>query len=140
MLNKILLQEAHLDLDKVCLIRHTSDRVEKIFDEKRRSPYELWSKERSLFDNYQSYQLPDYRRIFSLPYWVVFVGQPKCKTMFIGLYAAEYWTFDVEKGEDVYKLRLLKKLNNHIGKLFIDWGGGYKAWKQYAEKNDKHIL
>ncbi len=40
---------------------------------------------------------------------------------------------------DVYDLKLLDKLQDLIGKLFINWGPGALAWVQYAARNDKPI-
>ena len=80
MLNAVL-REAGLPPSDVRLIRHKDRRATK-----GRSPYELWRDYRPQFDLYQSSQGIKNRKMFSAPYWAVFIVNLKDETMFGGVY------------------------------------------------------
>jgi hypothetical protein len=143
-----LLQEAGLPLTDVRLLRHKDERSTK-----GRSPYELWRDDRAQFELYQSGQNKDKRQILTAPYWAVFIVNLNDETMFGGIYRVKYrglWKTAtpsphiegdiIEAGScDEYKLTLQSVLNDQIGKLFIEWGPGARAWVQYADRNNKPI-
>jgi hypothetical protein len=146
MLNSILLN-AGLQLKDVRIIRHKDQRAKKGC-----SPYELWRDNPAQFESYQSTQSIANRQKLTAPFWAVFVVNFSNKTLFAGLYSAEYRGLieqdtpmphmdDIDKAEscDVYNLKLQTTLSDFIGRLFIDWGPGALAWVQYAERNNKPI-
>jgi hypothetical protein len=147
MFNSIL-QEAGLKLSDVLLIRHKDNRSKK-----GRAPYDLWIKDRSKFEEYQSLQSIYNRSKFIAPYWAVFVVNFDNETMFAGLYSANYISpikqdipmihlDGIYKAgcQDEYKLELESTLSNLIGKLIINWGPGYIAWIQRADRQNKQII
>ena len=135
-LNSVLM-DAGLDPTQVALIRHKDNRASK-----GRTPYELWLDHRKLFEGYQSLQRISKRKIFSKPYWAIFIVDAFDDTMFAGIYSARYKGLlkrnrpaphiegdVIKKGScDEYELRLDRKLNELIGRVFIDWGPGALAW------------
>lgn len=147
MLNTIL-TEATLYLADVRLLRHKDKRATK-----GRTPYELWRDNRKQFDLYQSIQSIDKRKSLKAPIWVSFVVTPSDETMFVGIYKAKYRGLleqdtptphmdgGVDKAGscDFYELTLENSLSDLIGKLFIDWGQGERAWIQRAERQNKRI-
>lgn len=146
MLNTIL-RQAGLPLNDIRLIRHKDKRAKRGF-----TPYELWRDNRPQFENYQSTQSISNRPKLNAPYWAVFVVNLSDETMFAGLYAVNYRGLlekdtpmphmdgiDKAGSCDVYDLKLQDKLQDLIGKIFIDWGPGTLAWVQYAARNDKPI-
>ena len=144
-----ILEENQLSPASVRLLRHKDNRSSP-----GRSPYELWRDDKEAFDLYQSTQLVRNRKIFSAPYWAVFVADAFDDTMFVGLYAAAYKgliEYDQPKpqtiGEidpagtcDRYDLILDERMGDLIERLIIDWGDGERAWVQYADRQNKSIL
>lgn len=147
MLNAIL-QDVGLNPKDVRLIRHKDNRASK-----GRSPYELWRDQRDQFEDYQSTQSIANRPKFDAPYWAVFIADSFDETMFGGLYSAEYKGLlqedrptphipeevDEAGSCDTYDLNLDERLGDLVGRMFIDWGKGYLAWVQYADRNDKVV-
>lgn len=143
-----ILREIGLPLKDVRLVRHKDSRAKR-----GRTPYELWRDNRSQFELYQSLQGIPKRKLFSAPYWVVFVANLSGETMFAGLYAVKYRGLlekdtpmphadGVDKAGscDVYDLTIQDALSDLIGKLYIDWGAGAKAWVQRADRQDKPVI
>jgi hypothetical protein len=139
---------ARLNLAEVRLLRHSDKKASK-----GRSPYELWREDMQTFDLYQSLQNINIRTRLNAPYWASFVVTLNKETMFTGIYNVKYQgilTKDIpsphndgiEKAGscDVYNLNLNNALSDLIGKLFIEWGPGYKAWVQRADKQNKMIV
>lgn len=145
--NSILLDCGLAPAD-VRLVRHKDQRSSP-----GNSPYELWRDRPHLFDEYQSRQKISNRKKFSAPYWAVFVADAFNDTMFAGIYSAAYkgllehdrpkvqtaGEVDEAGSCDVYDLALSGMLGDLIGRLFIDWGGGERAWVQYAERQNKEV-
>ena len=80
------------------------------------------------------------------PNWASFVATPDGATMFVGMYAAKYKgllakdtpqphrdKIDLAGSCDAYNLQVDERLADLEGKVFIDWGGGTRAWVQRAE-------
>jgi hypothetical protein len=140
-----LLHTEGLALENVRLLRHQDNRVDK-----GRTPYRLWYNNPADFELYQSHQSKE-RIKFDAPYWASFVGTPDNKTLFVGLYSAKYkgrlerdtpmpnGGVEIAGSCDVYDLILDKRLGDLIGKLFIEWGTGYRAWVQRADRQNKAI-
>ena len=148
-LNTILL-EAGLPLKDVRLVRHADTKAKP-----GRKPYDLWRCDRPMFELYQSIQSKSRRtrHILNASYWVDFVVNPNKETMFAGLYSAKYrgllkqdtpaphMDFVWKAGDwDVYDLTLQDALADLIGKLFIDWGLGFRAWVQYPDRQNKSVI
>jgi hypothetical protein len=142
-----VLRQAGLSLTDVCLVRHQDSRAAR-----GRTPYELWRDDRPAFDLYQSHQKKASHQKFSRPLWASFVGTHDNDTLFVGVYAAKYrgllehdtpWPHaeGIDKAGtcDVYDLSLHKAFEDLIGKLYVEWGGGFRAWVQHADKQDKII-
>jgi hypothetical protein len=148
MFNSIL-REQRLSPADVLLVRHRDARAEP-----GRTPYDLWmNRPDPSFDLYQSHQGVDGRRKFAMrPYWASFVGTPYGETLFVGIYRVKYQGLlkhdmvmphrnAVDKAGtcDVYDLKPQEALSDLIGKLFVIWGPGYRAWVQGADRKDKEI-
>ncbi len=146
MFNAILI-EAGLVLADVRLLRHKDKRADP-----GRTPYELWRDNRKQFDLYQSTQNIENREKLRASYWAAFVGTPSDETLFVGLYGVKYRGLleqdspkahmnGVDKAGscDVYDLTLDSALGDLIGKLYMDWGMGYLAWIQRADRKNKPI-
>jgi hypothetical protein len=142
-----LLNDAGLPLSDVCLLRHQDNRADL-----GRNPYELWRDDRTAFDLYQSHQRIDARQKFTRPFWASFVGTPDHETLFVGIYAATYrglldrdipqphrQAVDKVGGCDVYDLSLEAALGDLSGRLYVEWGEGFRAWVQHADKQNKPI-
>ena len=143
-----LLTEAGLEVANIRLLRHKDNRALEGL-----SPYELWRDDRQAFHLYQSIQNIERRSHLKAPYWAVFVVTSSNRNMFVGIYNVKYIgllandtvlpstnTIDKAGSCDEYNLSLDSKLSNHIGKLFIDWGPGFKAWVQRADLQNKKVL
>jgi hypothetical protein len=143
-----ILREAGLPLGDVILLRHQDQRAAR-----GRTPYELWRDDTPAFNLYQSHQGTDGRSKFRrAQYWAVFVGTPSGETLFVGLHDATYRglldldtpmphrdCIDKAGTCDVYDLSLHDLLSDLIGKLYIDWGPGTRAWVQRADRQNKPI-
>lgn len=142
-----ILREAGLPLGDVCLLRHQDNRAER-----GRTPYELWRDDRPAFYLYQSHQRVEARRKFSRRYWASFVVTSTDETLFVGIYAATHRGlldqdtpqphrngFDEAGSCDVYDLSTETVLSDLIGRLYVEWGAGFRAWVQRADKQNKLI-
>lgn len=142
-----ILRGAGIDPADVRLLRHQDPGADR-----GRSPYELWRDQRSEFDRYQSTQWPKYRDRLTTKFWASFVGTPRGETLFVGVYGVTYLGvtkvdrprphregMDAAGSLDEYLLTLQEPLSDQIGKLYIDWGDGTRAWIQYADRRDKAI-
>ena len=147
MFNSIL-EEAGLNLAEVRLLRHKDNKAMK-----GRSPYELWRDDRQAFNQYQSTQNIEIRQRLKAPYWASFVVTLSEETMFVGIYSVKYkgllendtpmpHTDGVDKAGscDEYNLSLDNALSDLIGRLFIEWGIGYKAWVQRTDQQNKKVV
>lgn len=144
--NTILLA-AGFDLGDIRLLRHKDNRAAK-----DRSPYELWRDDRDKFDLYQATQSINHGSKLKAAYWASFVGTPGDETLFVGIYSIKNCKLleqdtpmphrdGIDKAGSCYFYELLleSRLGDLIGRLLIDWGPGYKAWIQRADKQDKPI-
>ncbi len=143
-----ILTEAGLSPADVRLLRHKDKRSTR-----GRTPYELWRDNPPQFAIYQSSQsIKDHSKL-AAPYWAVFIVNLNAETMFGGIYRVKYrgplerdtpmpnleGGIDRAGSCDGYDLALDDLLRDLIGKLFIDWGPGERAWVQYANLQDKAI-
>jgi len=146
MFNTILI-DAGLRLADVRLLRHKDKRATK-----GRTPYELWRDNRQQFDLYQSIQNIDNREKIRARYWASFIVTPNNETMFVGVYSVKYLGLleqDTPKPHmdgldkagscDLYDLSLENVIDGLVGKLFIDWGPGERAWIQRADRQNKLV-
>lgn len=143
-----LLNDCNIDPASVRLVRHKDGSASP-----GKSPYELWRDDAKAFNLYQSTQLIKNRNKFSAPFWAVFVADAFDDTLFVGLYKASYrglLTRDqpmphviggVDKAGtcDIFDLSLSEEMRDLIGRMVIDWGGGERAWVQYADRQNKTI-
>jgi len=144
-----LLASAGLDPATVRVLRHQDRRSDK-----DRTPYRLWRDAPEDFETYQSRQtLKNARILEGASYWAVFVVTPDNQTLFVGLYKAgkpkpgkmgvpnvavrgavedePYMVFPLEKSD---------LLADFDSKLIIDWGKGFLAWIQHADRKNKDVL
>lgn len=143
-----LLDLVGIDRKDVRLLRHQDHRYPG-----HPSPYAMWRDDRPRFERYQETQgigdAPDLRA----PYWASFVGVPGKETLFVGLYSAELVgplpadrehpvTGAVEAAGscNFYRLELLPELSEYQGRLWIEWGPGYRAWIQRGDRKPKPIV
>lgn len=143
-----LLDLAGLDRKEVRLLRHQDNRYPG-----HPTPYVMWRDDRARFERYQETQgmgdAPDLRA----PYWAAFVGVPGKETLFVGLYASELlgpttddrphvMTGEIEPAGTIhqYRLTLMPELAEYQGRLWIEWGPGYRAWIQRGDRKPKPIV
>lgn len=81
-----------------------------------------------------------------------FVVDPRGQTVFVGLWQVdgsregilpdpyEPPPTEYSPGTVVFDLNRMAPLNHYCGRLVIDWGGGERAWVQYADRRDKEII
>lgn len=144
----MLLEAAGLPLGSVRLLRHQDNRYPGF-----PTPYVLWRDHRPRFEAYQETQGfgdgPDLRA----PWWASFVGLPGTDTLFVGLYVAELIgplpadrqhpvTGGIEPAGscNLYKLTLSPVLQEYVGRLWIEWGKGYRTWIQRGDRKPKPIV
>ncbi|WP_426137309.1 GIY-YIG nuclease family protein [Phyllobacterium sp. SL163] len=143
-----ILDLAGIDRSSVRLLRHQDNRYTGF-----KSPYALWRDHRERFEAYQETQsIGDLARLRA-PIWASFVGVPERETLFVGLYSAQLVgllgqdrphpiTGGVEEAGSchLYKLELRNELADLAGRLWIDWGSGYRSWIQRGDSNAKPIV
>jgi hypothetical protein len=119
-----------------------------------RTVYELWRDQRSIFDEYQTQHSADkHRTLRAATHWASFVATPDDETLFVGLDRSRYLNQSStnivqpttgkvwEPGEIfLYEVVLEAFLSEYIGRLFIDWGLGNRAWVQHASRKVKPIV
>jgi hypothetical protein len=143
-----LLDLAGIERSAVRLLRHQDNRHTGFL-----SPYALWRDHRDQFEAYQATQAIGDAARLRAPYWASFVGVPGRETLFVGLYSAELVgllpadrTHPVTGGVEeagscnLYKLEQLPELANFAGRLWIEWGSGYRSWIQRGDSVPKPIL
>lgn len=143
-----LLQTADIAPATVRLLRHQDSRYPNA-----PSPYILWRDYRDRFEAYQSTQSFGDQAKLNAPIWASFVGLPNRDTLFVGLYAAEClgpmphdrphaMTGVMEKAGsyNLYRLEPLSALASYGGRLWIDWGAGYRSWIQRGDGTAKSIV
>lgn len=113
----------------------------------------LWRDNRSRFEAYQATQgfgdAPDLKA----PIWASFVGTPGRETLFVGLYSASlvgplpedrshpmHGGIEAAGSCNFYHLEPRPELVDYVGRLWIDWGKGYRAWIQRGDRIPKPIL
>nr|WP_247749738.1 GIY-YIG nuclease family protein [Rhizobium sp. 16-488-2b] len=139
---------AGIERSAVRLLRHQDNRHTGFL-----SPYALWRDHRDQFEAYQATQAIGDAARLRAPYWASFVGVPGRETLFVGLYSAELVgllpadrTHPVTGGVEeagscnLYKLEQLPELANFAGRLWIEWGSGYRSWIQRGDSVPKPIL
>jgi len=139
----VYLREAGVDLDTTRLVRHQDTRKTSRF-----TPYELWHKNPTDFELYQRIQAREiFRGIRTI---ASFVANPMNECLFVGLYSVEGQSTATEDIKDpisgevatglyLYDLCKLQLLSEYDGRLFIDWGQGYRAWVQLAKGSQKLV-
>jgi hypothetical protein len=152
----LLLQQANLDARNVYLVRHKDTRIAKgLLRSRGSSPYNLWLTQKEKFECYQRLQCED---CFRKRNWIAaFVVTPEDETLFAGMYRKggigklpdelrECPVSGKPVGNEThlyYDLAQDDLLSEWIGRLTIDWGGGFRSWIQNAdskESGDKKIL
>lgn len=134
-----LLSASGLDPREVILLRHSQ------------AAHRLFQKDRAAFELYQSTQEPRWEQSCSRSLWASFFATPNQGALFLGLYSAARqdsrkinWRSpltgeQLDHRANLYRLTPLPQLAALGSKLRIDWGGGFRTWIQYADKNDKQI-
>jgi GIY-YIG catalytic domain len=143
-----LLQMVGLKSGEVRLLRHQDNRYTGY-----QSPYVLWRDHRERFEAYQETQAIGDVANLRAPYWASFVGVPGKETLFVGLYGAELMgllssdrphpvTGEPERAGscNFYRLTPCPELSEYIGRLWIEWGPGYRSWIQRGDRVPKPII
>jgi hypothetical protein len=140
----MILKAEGIDPADVRVARHHDTRPEcKI------APYGLWRRDPTLFEKYQGIQGKDRFPVGKL--LASFVRTPSDKTLFVGLYAVNGKGVTGEHEIDpcsglpvpglvLYDTSRDDRLKDMRGRLVVDWGKGYLAWHQRANKNDKRVI
>jgi hypothetical protein len=142
-LNDLLGAEG-IDPRNVKLVRHTSA---------RRGPtlYEVWRSGPSGLELIEGYQAVQSLKRFQIGDLLAsFVVTPSRDTLFIGLYHVTGIESETrELTEPIYKHQFTgwkyeierdSRLGRFVKQLAIDWGPGYKAWVQHADRQNKRIV
>jgi hypothetical protein len=143
-----LLDIVGIDRQSVRLLRHQDSRYPG-----HPSPYVLWRDYRDRFEAYQETQALGDEAKLRAPYWASFVGLPDKQTLFVGLYSSVFagpikedrphpMTGGVQQAGTylLYDLNLLHELSEYMGRLWIDWGSGYRSWIQRGDTGPKPIV
>jgi hypothetical protein len=143
-----LLDAAGLSRGNVRLLRHQENRHAGA-----PSPYVLWRDFPDRFMAYQETQALSDATVLRAPYWASFVGIPGNETLFVGLFAVEFvgllprdrvhpLSGGVEKAGSchVYRLTPSNDLSQYAGRVWIEWGKGYRAWIQRGDRVPKPIV
>jgi GIY-YIG catalytic domain len=143
-----LLDLAWLTRSQVRLLRHQDTRYPG-----RRSPLALWRDDRDRFERYQATQSFGDAAHLAAPVWASFVGTPDKQTLFVGLYSSELVgplpedrphpiTDGIEPAGscNLYRLTPRQELDSFAGRLWIEWGPGYRAWIQRADRREKLVV
>jgi hypothetical protein len=145
---KSLLTSVGLDPTKVRLLRHRHRREYRTLlyqDAIRRDPR---------FEQFQSGQSnPNViEQICSADAIAAFVVSPVGETVFVGLWRVtgsrtthlpDPYMPAVKPPHDgcvTIGLERMPELEKYCGRIVIDWGGGERAWVQYAHRRDKEIV
>jgi hypothetical protein len=140
-----LLEVAGLNPKTVFLLRHEDGRLApgRIFS--------AWLSERKKFESYQQSQkwknrFPEGSAVAS------FVVAPGGETLFVGLYNVMQVSRITGPFNDAllgsmppedrawHEMRHSHRMQEYEAKLVIDWGQGFKAWRQLARKQNKVVL
>ncbi|TBE30831.1 GIY-YIG nuclease family protein [Rhizobium ruizarguesonis] len=143
-----LLDLAGIARSSVRLLRHQDNRHPG-----HPSPYALWRDNRPRFEEYQATQGFGDALDLKAPIWASFVGVPGRETLFVGLYTAELIgalpedrahpiTGGIEPAGscNLYRLDPKPELSEYAGRLWIEWGKGYRAWIQRGDRVPKPIV
>lgn len=144
----VLLDLAGIERSAVRLLRHQDSRYPG-----HPSPYVLWRDYRARFEAYQETQAIGDAPELRAPYWASFVGVPDKETLFVGLYSAELiGPLPIDRLHPVtggleaagschlYRLTPRSELADYAGRVWIDWGKGYRAWIQRGDRVPKPIV
>ena len=143
-----LLTAAGLDPAKVRLVRHRHGR------EYQRLVYQDAIRQNPRFEQYQSGQQNPtvIDQMCSADSIASFVVDPGGETVFVGLWRVKgsrkayvpdpYITVARPPlaGSVTIELERMAALREYCGRIVIDWGGGERAWVQYANRRDKEII
>jgi hypothetical protein len=143
-----LLTAVGLDPAKVRLVRHRHGR------EYQRLVYQDAIRQDPKFEQYQSGQCNPtvIEQMCSANAVAAFVVDPSGETVFVGLWGVKgsrqaylpdpYVTVAraPPDGSVTIKLERMAALQEYCGRIVIDWGGGERAWVQYADRRDKEIV
>jgi HNH endonuclease len=139
-----LLRSSGLDPATVRLVRHQDRRAKT-----SHQLFHYWENDRPKFELCQRIQSS---LRFGDAKWVAsFVATPTRETLFVGMYRirgvddAPIGLIDPisqknVEGHRFYDLSPESILAEYSGKLTVDWGRGYKAWVQRADKQNKRII
>ena len=140
-----LLTAAGLKPAKIRLVRHRHGR------EYQRRVYQDAIHRDPRFEQYQSGQSNPtvIEQMCSAEAIAAFVVDPSGQTVFVGLWCVEgsreeyladpYITSPRPPlaGSVVINLKRMAALSEYCGRIVVDWGGGERAWVQYADRRDK---
>ena len=143
-----LLTAADLKPAKIRLVRHRHGRAYQ------RRVYQDAIHRDPRFEQYQSSQSNPtvIEQMCSAEAIAAFVVDPSGQTVFVGLWCVEgsreeyladpYITSPRPPlaGSVVINLKRMAALSEYCGRIVVDWGGGERAWVQYADRRDKEII
>lgn len=143
-----LLMAAGVDPSRVRLVRHRHKRRYQI------SVYRDAIRCEPRFEQYQAGQ--SNRRVIeqmcSAEVLASFVADPAGQTVFVGLWRVKGFESGhlpdpyrippppPKDGSVIIDLERMAALNEYSGRIIVDWGGGERAWVQYAHRRDKQIV
>ncbi|MCA1654374.1 MAG: GIY-YIG nuclease family protein [Sphingomicrobium sp.] len=143
-----MLEVLGIEPESVRLLRHQDNRYPG-----HPTPYILWRDHRERFEAYQETQgFGDAARLCA-PVWASFVGLPDRSTLFVGLYEAELigplaadrphpvtGGIETAGGGNFYRLLRMSALQEYAGRLWIEWGAGYRSWIQRGDRVPKPVV
>lgn len=142
-----LLASADIDPASVRLVRHR----DPIYN---RAIYEDAVRRRPRFEQYQAGQgSPRVVALFKAAQVLAsFVVDERGQTVFVGLWRVRgfknCYVPDPYRGTDpapsptsvFFDLERMAELDDYSGRVVVEWGGGERAWVQYAQRQDKQIV
>ena len=143
----MLLETAGIDVARTRLIRHRHRLHQRVL-------YHDAIYGRPRFDDYQSLQTNArvIEQIHTATLLASFVADPIGHTVFVGIWRVigrrDELAVDPYVGESSRPLRMHvrfdlqrdSRLDAYRGRLLVDWGGGERAWVQYADRRNKAII
>jgi len=145
---RAILSETGVEPARVRLLRHQDTRYPG-----HPSPYVLWRDDPEAFEAYQQTQSFENEANLRAPLWASFVGLPGRDTLFVGLYSAALVgplpadrphpvtrSLELAGSCALYDLAPRPELAELIGRLFIDWGPGYRRWIQRGDGSAKPVV
>lgn len=145
-----LLLKARIDPGTVRLMRHQDASADP-----GRSPFHLWRNHPADFIAYQSRQsLRTESQLRGSKFWASFVATPSRETLLADVYAVHFLGRGTQDLPAIQRAAAIDQAGQYVlfdlnpveafaglrGRLVIEWGSGFLAWIQNADRQDKAVV